>query len=259
MTAGGRHRGRHTQRDTLRVLTYNVHSCIGVDGKLSPSRIARLIAQCDPDIVALQELDVGRPRTGDVDQAHVIAQELQMQYHFHPALQVEEEQYGDAVLSRFPMRLVQADALPGLSRRSWQEPRGAIWVAIDTGRGELQLLNTHLGLSPRERMMQVNALLGDRWLSNPDFREPGILCGDLNARPRSQVHQRLSRRLDDVQLNGLDNRPAPTFPSRYPLGRIDHVFVGPQLEVVAVEVPSSQLARTASDHLPLVVELRIKA
>ncbi len=72
------------RRNTLRVMTYNVHSCVGMDGRLSTSRIARIIAQCRPDIVALQELDVGRGRTGGIDQAHAIAQELEMEFHFHP-------------------------------------------------------------------------------------------------------------------------------------------------------------------------------
>ena len=72
------------RRNTLRVMTYNVHSCIGMDGRLSTSRIARIIAQCRPDVVALQELDVGRGRTGGIDQAHAIAQELEMEFHFFP-------------------------------------------------------------------------------------------------------------------------------------------------------------------------------
>jgi len=71
---------------TFRIMTYNIHSCIGMDGKISPERISRVIAQCSPDVVALQELDVGRARTDRVDQADLIAQYLQMDYHFLPTI-----------------------------------------------------------------------------------------------------------------------------------------------------------------------------
>ncbi|NIQ00827.1 MAG: EEP domain-containing protein, partial [Nitrospinaceae bacterium] len=114
-------------------MSYNVHSCLGMDGKLSPSRIARIIAHYDPDIVCLQELDVGRLRTGSVDQAHFIARELEMEFHFFPALEVEEELYGDAILSRYPMHLVRAGRLPSSSGITPMEPRGALWTSITIG------------------------------------------------------------------------------------------------------------------------------
>jgi endonuclease/exonuclease/phosphatase family metal-dependent hydrolase len=107
----------------LRILTYNVHRCLGIDGKLLPARIAEVIASCEPDIVALQELDVGRVRTGGVDQAHAIAHELGMTFHFQPALRVMEERYGDAILTARPSRLVRAGALPGLAGVPYLEPR----------------------------------------------------------------------------------------------------------------------------------------
>ena len=102
------------RQGVLRVMTYNVHSCVGIDGKLSPRRVARVISRYEPDIVALQEVDVGRLRTRQADQARVIAECLQMDYHFHPTIQVEEEAYGDCILSRLPMRLVKAGGLPSL-------------------------------------------------------------------------------------------------------------------------------------------------
>lgn len=244
------------RRGTVRLVTYNIHSCIGVDNRISPARVARLIAECDPDIVALQEVDVGRSRTGDVDQAHAIARELDMEFHFHPALKVEEEHYGDAVLSRFPMRLVRADALP-VAPGSNHEPRGAIWVAIEIEGHELQLINTHLGVSARERVSQIEALFGEGWLASSQFTEPRVLCGDLNCFPRSGLHRRLCQSLYDAQLKLRSHRPRRTFPSRIPFGRIDHVFVGDEIEVVSIEVPQSHLARLASDHLPVVVEFRI--
>ena len=96
----------------MRIMTYNVHSCIGMDRRVAPERIARVIASYSPDIVALQELDVGRDRTHGLDQARMIADLLEMEFHFHPSLRIEEEQYGNAVLSRLPLRVVRAPEAP---------------------------------------------------------------------------------------------------------------------------------------------------
>lgn len=248
---------RRDTAQTLRVMTYNVHSCIGMDGKLAPERIARVIARYAPDIVALQELDVGRARTEGMDQAHLIARHLEMDFHFHPALHLAEERYGDAILTHLPMRLVKAGALPGLPGKPWLEPRGALWVAIDVQGTQIQLLNTHLGLLPRERLAQVEALLGPKWLAHPDCRGPAILCGDFNALPMSRVCRRLRNRLKDAQSDLARHRPRGTFFGRFPAIRIDHVFVDTGFEVTGIEVPDSELARVASDHLPLIVEVRL--
>ena len=248
---------RRDTAQTLRVMTYNVHSCIGMDGKLAPKRIARVIARYAPDIVALQELDVGRARTEGADQAHLIARYLEMDFHFHPALHLEEERYGDAILTHLPMRLVKAGALPGLPGKLFLEPRGALWVAIDVHGTEIQVLNTHLGLLPRERRAQVEALLGPEWLAHPECRAPVIVCGDFNALPSSRVCRRLRERLNDAQIDLDRHRPRGTFFGRFPAARIDHVFVDAGFEVADIEVPDSELARVASDHLPLIVEIKV--
>jgi len=249
--------GRETLRDTLRVMTYNVHSCIGMDGKHSPERIARVIARHRPDVVALQELDAGKTRSGGVDQAHLIAQYLEMAFHFHPAMHVEEERYGDAILTHLPMRVVRADALPILRGGRLAEPRGALWTVIDLGGAEVQLINTHLGLREKDRRVQVEALMGPEWLGHADCRAPVVLCGDFNARPGSSVCMRIRRRLHDAQTGLAGHRPLHTAPGRYPVARIDHVFVDAALEIVDVQVPASELEQVASDHLPLIVELRL--
>jgi endonuclease/exonuclease/phosphatase family metal-dependent hydrolase len=245
------------QRTTLRVMTYNVHSCIGMDGKCAPERIARVIARCAPDIVALQELDVGRARTEGADQAHLIARDLEMDFHFHPALHLEEERYGDAILTHLPMRLVKAGPLPGLAGKPFLEPRGALWVAISTHGTEIQVMNTHLGLLPRERKVQIESLLGPEWLAHPDCRGPVILCGDFNALPSSPVCRSLRQRLNDAQIELDRHRPRGTFFGRFPAARIDHVFVDAGFEVVDIEIPDSEQARVASDHLPLIAEVNL--
>ena len=239
-----------------RVLTYNVHHCLGLDGRLSPERTAEVIASGQPDIIALQELDVRRRRTGGVDQAHAIARELDMGVYFHPAVGVAEELYGDAILTAQPSRLVKAGPLPGLTRRRL-EPRGALWASVHVGGAEIQLINTHLGLDRRERLAQVDALLGSEWLGHDACRDPLILLGDLNAVPRSRAYERLAARLRDAQRASPVSRPKPTFPARLPLLRLDHVFVSCAIEVLGVETLRTSAARIASDHLPLVVEFRV--
>jgi endonuclease/exonuclease/phosphatase family metal-dependent hydrolase len=244
----------------LRLLTYNLHRCIGTDGRLDPGRIAEVIARAGPDLVALQELDVGRARTGKVDQAQTIADRLGMQFHFHPALTLELERYGDAILSRLPMRLMKAAALPGLPHQPLLEPRGALWVMVTTPEGtEVQVVNTHLGLLAGERMVQVEALLGGGWLGHPDCTGPVVLLGDFNAIPRSRAYLRLAGRLRDAQAvvaaEQHGQRVRPTFPTRWPILRLDHVFVSRDLHVRRAEVRTGPLERVASDHLPLLVEI----
>src|ERR1700761_6607691 len=117
----------------FRIMTYNVHRCLGTDGKLSPQRIAEVIAACDPDVVALQEVDVGRVRTGGIDQVAAIAGQLGMQAHFHPAVRLLGELYGDAILTSAPSSLVKAALLPGPRPRHVIEPRGALWVVTELG------------------------------------------------------------------------------------------------------------------------------
>lgn len=245
------------QAGSLRVMTYNVHSCIGMDGKVDIRRIARVIAQAQPDIVALQELDVGKVRSYGTDQAHLIASHLEMAFHFHPAIHLEEERYGDAILTRLPLRLVKAGLLPCLRESPKREPRGALWVAVEFKGREIQVINTHLGLHPRERALQVNALLGAEWLGSDQCLGPAILCGDFNAVPSSSVYRQLSARLRDVQTLIPGHKPLGTFTSRFPKVRLDHIFASQDLEAIRITTSASQLAYTASDHLPLVAEILV--
>jgi endonuclease/exonuclease/phosphatase family metal-dependent hydrolase len=227
-------------------MTYNVHSCRGTDFRCDPGRIAEVIARQEPDIVGLQELDVGRRRTGGADQAQAIAMHLRMKSHFHPALNVAEELYGDAILTPLPSRLVKAGPLPSIG-----EPRGALWVKVDVGGFWLDVFNTHLGLRPRERVRQVQALLGPTWLGHPTLSgKPAVLLGDLNAGPRSAPFKLLAKTFREVQDTSC-GRPQRTFPSLFPMLRIDHIFLR-GLEVLDTEVINQGLARRASDHLPLV-------
>jgi endonuclease/exonuclease/phosphatase family metal-dependent hydrolase len=234
-----------------RIMTYNVHRCVGVDRKLDVARIAAVIAQARPDIVALQELDVGRPRTGGVDQAHAIAARLGMGFHFNAALRVEEEQYGDAILTAGGLSLVKAGALPGSHTLQGLEPRGALWVQIELSGRRLQVLTTHLGLVPHEQRAQAAALAGPDWIGGRLRQDPMILLGDFNATPHHQAYRTLARRLKDACVTAGERRSTPTFPARFPMLAIDHLFVSPGVRVRSVQAVTAPLARAASDHLPL--------
>lgn len=237
----------------VRLVTYNVRRCLGMDGVLSPRRIARVLLEAEADIVALQELDVGRTRSHHADQAQEIADEIGMRLHFHPSLRVEQELYGDAILSRLPMRLVRAAALPGHPRRLGIEPRGALWAEVDAGNVSINVINTHLGLYRRERHAQVEALLGPDWLGHPGCRERTFLVGDLNLVPQSRTYRRLTLRMTDAhRAAGL--APRATFPSYLPVLRLDYVLAGPGIDLLRAEVVRTTATRTASDHLPLAVD-----
>lgn len=240
-----------------RILSYNVHRCVGVDRKLDVRRVAEVIASEKPDIVALQEVDVGRLRTGGVDQAHALAELLGMAFHFHAALQVESELYGDAILTSLPHRLIKAGPLPGYPRIPQLEPRGALWIGVETGGGEVQILNTHLGLVPREQQIQARALVGGEWLGAPLRRDPLLMVGDFNARRRTAVYRTLTGHLADARRAIPGARSTRTFPSTFPVVSIDHVFASLGIAITGVRVASGPLARVASDHLPLVVDFEL--
>lgn len=243
----------------IRMMTYNVHSCVGVDRRLDVGRIAAVIAQSEPDVVALQELDVRRSRTGGEDQAHAIASRLGMGYHFHPAYEVAEEQYGDALLSSLPMRIVKMAALPTPARGMKLERRGALWATVEADGVQLQVINTHLGLVPLEQRGQMACLTGHDWLEHEDCTRPVVMLGDFNATPRYAAYAQATAKLKDARrLCGKSRgRGVPTFPSRFPMLRIDHVFVSDGIEVLDIHTPDTPLAKVASDHLPLVADLKI--
>ncbi len=241
---------------TLRIMTYNVHRCIGLDRKISVGRIAEVIAAYRPDVVALQEIDCGQVRPAATDQAGEIARHLELSLARSSPLGIERERCGNTILSRYPLRLVKAG---GLRRpRRWRTParRGVLWVEIEAGGSTLQVINTHLGLTPRERLYQARVLTGAEWLRHPACSPPVVLCGDFNAQPGSAVHHLIGGLLRDAEL--CCPRPSKkTWPSIYPVMGLDHLFVSADLTVTNAEAPATGLTRLASDHLPLVVDLEL--
>ena len=240
-----------------RLLTYNVHRCVGTDGVLDVGRVAAVIAALSPDIVALQEVDVGRARTGRVDQAHALALRLSMTSQFNATLKVEEELYGDAILTTLPQQLIKSGPLPGYDRIPQLEARGALWVSVAIGEVRLHVINTHLGLVPREQQNQTRALAGEGWLGAPERRDPLMLVGDFNAGRSTLVYRILTAQLADARRAAPTGRSTATFPATFPMLMIDHVFASSGLTITGAWTPSDRLSRVASDHLPLVVDFDV--
>lgn len=242
----------------VRILTYNVHRWLGTDRKIAPGRIAEVIASCEPDIVALQEVRVGRVHTGASDQAATVASQLGMDLHFQPTIRILGEQYGIAILTRHPSRLVRSGRLPTLSQKPAFEKRCALWVSAEINGHEVQVVNAHLSLRSGERRTQAAALLGPDWLGHPDCADPAVLLGDFNAPPYSRSYRLLADQLRDAQLSNPAGEPQPTFHTRAPVLRLDHVFVTDSVEVVTAAPVRNPLTRVASDHFPLLAEVRVR-
>jgi endonuclease/exonuclease/phosphatase family metal-dependent hydrolase len=240
-----------------RILTYNVHRWMGTDRQISPLRVADVIASCEPDIVALQEVRVGRSRPGALDQAALVAARLGMELHFQPTIRVFGEQFGIAVLTRLPSRLVHSARLPSMSGAPSMEKRSALWVSVAVGGVELQVVNTHLSLRSRDRLTQAEALVGPEWLGHPDCRYPAVLLGDFNAPPQSRTYRLFANHLGDAQKRNPAGEPEATFHTRAPVLRLDHVFVSDGIGVVSAAPVRNKLTKIASDHFPLLAELRL--
>ena len=241
----------------LRVATYNVHGCVGMDRQRSESRIAEVIASMSADIVGLQELDLGRPRSSHADQAALIATQLGWKYHFHPAMRSGDEQYGNAIVSRFPIALKRADEMPGVAPWYCREKRIAIWIQAETDLGSVHVINSHFGLGRNERRLQAELLVGPTWLSSIAPDEPAILLGDFNSVRSSRAHRLIAGHLRDVRTLVLPARAFRTFPTRLPSLAVDHIFVNAALHPTQLSVHRTPLARLASDHFPLVCELTL--
>ncbi len=217
------------------VATYNVHRCIGMDGRHDAGRTRAVLREINADVVALQELE-WRPQ----DALHVLdrlARDTGYSTVAGPTLLRGDGHYGNALLTRLAIRHVNRVDLsvPG------REARGAIDAVMETPRGPVRILATHLGLRASERRMQMRRLLGSL-----DATVPTVLMGDLNewflwGRPLRWLRAHFG------------TAPAPaTFPSRRPIFALDRIWVEPRGMLGEIHVHRSALSRTASDHLPLV-------
>jgi endonuclease/exonuclease/phosphatase family metal-dependent hydrolase len=225
-----------------------------MDRKRSETRIAEVIAEMSLDIVALQEVDLGRRRSARADQTKIIADQLGWRGYFHPAMRRDDEHYGNAILSRYPFTFQRGIELPGTAPFFCRETRAAIELEIETHLGKVHVINTHLGLGSRERFVQAQLLARSEWRAAVATDIPLILLGDFNSPRGSQAYRTLNRHLRNVRELIPATGPIRTFPTRFPVLGVDHIFVNGPFQPVSLTVHRSPLARVASDHYPLVAE-----
>jgi endonuclease/exonuclease/phosphatase family metal-dependent hydrolase len=200
-------------------------------------------------------VDANRRRSRHHEQARLIAEALSMSHHYYAVSEWGGEQYGLAVISRYPIEHIQSSHLTPADNGKRAEARGAMWVRIDAPGGPLHLINTHFGLRREERQRQAAILLGEHWLDRIPASEPVVICGDLNAGPKSPVCQSFAGKLADAQASVPHFKPRATFISTMPVRRLDHIFVSPQFDVRGITLPRTPTAELASDHLPVCAEL----
>ena len=183
----------------IRVITYNIHSCVDKKRNAHPEIIAGIIDNLQADIVCLQEVDAQKPLSTNHNQARTIAKKLSMDFIFFPVEEIGLHSFGLAILSRYSFQEYHRSFLPNLFPRLKPRKRGAIRASILTPAGSIHIINVHLSLFKLERRKQLKILLGKDWLLAIPEDEPLIFCGDLNAGPSSKTYRTLSRYLTDVQ------------------------------------------------------------
>ncbi|HET7214182.1 MAG TPA: endonuclease/exonuclease/phosphatase family protein [Terriglobia bacterium] len=239
---------------TFRVATYNIHKCRGLDQRVRPGRIARVLGELDADIVALQEV-VGRGANSDNDQALHVAEAL----GYHPAFGENRRHngaaYGNLLLSRFPVVGFWNYDITARGR----EPRGVLRADIRLAGGRLlHLFNAHLGTAWRERREQARHMVSRRILRNEELGGARIVLGDFNEWITGDATRLLSAHFGARSLHSPARRRR-TYPCVLPVFRLDHIYFDEGLTLHRLELHRSRHALVASDHLPVVAEFSLQA
>jgi endonuclease/exonuclease/phosphatase family metal-dependent hydrolase len=248
----------------LRVATYNIHKCKGLDRRVRPGRIVDVLASIDADIVALQEVLCIEDGSPEMDQAQFIAQELGYYSAFGHNCHMLGGRYGNLLLTRFP---IQANMNHDLSfatpiRTRVREPRGCLRADVQLGERLLHVFNIHLGTGYFERHHQAQRLLHDSVLSR-DVLGPRIVLGDFNEWIRGAA-SRLMRGMFEAadprhhlrRKRSSQRAWHRTYPGVLPVLNLDHIYFDPALRLDKLTLWRDRLALIASDHLPLVADFR---
>lgn len=225
----------------LYLATYNIHRCIGTDGRHDPDRVAAVIKELDADIIGLQEVDARYHVEDGLDQADYLSRSLGLTVVEGPTLRRHSGRYGNALLTKHPIVHVDRVDLSVDGR----EPRGALSVSVDCRGSILQLIVAHFGLRRPERDLQTVRLLE---CIHPQPDHVLVLLGDFNEWRR----WRTARSLD---AHFGPNPALLTFPSWRPIFPLDRIWTRPAHALLELRVHRSRLARKASDHLPLLATI----
>jgi endonuclease/exonuclease/phosphatase family metal-dependent hydrolase len=233
----------------VRVATYNIHRAKGLDRRTRPERIIAVLRAIDADIIALQEV-VGAGLSGP-SQAEVIGAALGMGWVMASTREYRRHQYGNVVLSRFPITDHHQIDL------SWKscEPRNTQRVPVDLGDGRiLHVYNAHLGTALLERRFQAPKLAS--WILDRRVHGPKIVLGDFNEWGRGLVSDVLAKELESVDLYPHLRRRR-TYPGFFPVLHLDHIYFSGAIEITKITLPRTRSSLVASDHLPLVANIRV--
>lgn len=240
--------------DRLRVATYNIHKCRGLDQKTSPERIVEVIRELAADVICLQEV-VNAPEGPTIfDQAHEIARALsEYAWSFGSNRPLRGGTYGNMTLTRLPIKEWRNHDLT----RSRREERGVLQTDLEMENGKtLHIFNVHLGTGFFERRYQATLLMGTGVLGHPDLSGPRLVLGDFNEWTRG-----LTTKLLQTDFHTFRPKHGWRFPRTYPgflpLLTLDHCYYEPPMELAATKLWRSRRALVASDHLPLVADFRI--
>jgi endonuclease/exonuclease/phosphatase family metal-dependent hydrolase len=240
----------------LRVLTYNIHKCIGgVDRRYQPERVAEVIARLEPDVLLLQEVDAGVARSRGDRQVDVLGELLAMRYRtWFPNVDVRGGgQYGNAILSRYPLIESTNIDLSIRFKKRRSVLHGVLRVRQEQVDRTVHVFNMHLGLARYERRIQLRTFLDCHPFANLHHDTPVVVGGDLN-----DVYGRLGELLKPAGFRGIERRPL-TFPAWGPMRPLDAIFVRGAMDFMKLSRCESDLARRASDHRPLIADVRLHA
>jgi endonuclease/exonuclease/phosphatase family metal-dependent hydrolase len=233
---------------TLRIVTYNIHRCRGMDRRTRPDRVAEVLRDVNADIIALQEVVGAGPQGGS--QIEQIGAALGMGWVMAPTRHLRNHLFGNVVLSHYPIRL---HSQHDVSYKTCEQ-RCLQRVDVDVDGRILHVYNVHLGTAILERRYQAQRLttiVSDRHVNGPK-----IVLGDFNEWMRGLTTTLLSSKLKAVDLGRYMTRRR-TYPGLFPILHLDHIYYDGPLEIVHIELPRTRLSLVASDHLPLVADIRI--